>query len=87
MNHRTMAIIFLIVILLIMPYYSGLKECIENPNYDSTIVDRNKYSELLTDYILLFKNTNQALVNDRHDDYTTNFDALFLRYSQNNTPV
>ncbi len=75
MNHRTMAIIFLIIILLIMPYYTGLKECIENPDYE--VVDKYKYSDLLADYIDLLKKTNQVLKNNTGDDYSSQFDALF----------
>ena len=80
MNHRRIAIIFLFIILLIMPYYCGLKEAIENQNY--TVADKYKYSELLTDYITLLKDSNQALVNtDKNitvrDDYKAQFDYMF----------
>ena len=77
MNHRTMAIIFLIIILIIMPYYKGLKECIENPDYDSSIPDKYQYSELLNEYILMLRDVNVALSNSSGDDYSTNFNTLF----------
>ncbi len=77
MNHRRIAIVFLIIILFIMPYYCGLKEAIENQNY--TVADKYKYSELLTDYILLLKDSNQALVNTTTvgDDYKAQFNYMF----------
>ncbi len=80
MNHRRISIIFLIIILLIMPYYCGLKEAIENQNYN--VSDKYKYSELLTDYIILLKDSNQALVNtDQNitvtDDYKHQFNYMF----------
>jgi hypothetical protein len=78
MYHRRFAIFFLIIILLIMPYYKSLKECMEN----SQIVDKNKHSELLTDYILLLRDSNQALMNDKHDDYTSQFNNLFQFYNE-----
>lgn len=82
MNHRTIAIIFLIIILIIMPYYSGLKECVENPDYESSIPDKYQYSELLNEYILMLRDVNVALSNDKNDDYTNNFDSLFRMKQQ-----
>ena len=83
MYHRRLAIIFLVIILLIMPYYKSLKECIENPNYDNTIADKNKHSELLTDYILMLKDSNLALVNSNHDDYKSQFINLHTFFTTN----
>lgn len=77
MNHRTIAIIFLIIILMIMPYYQGLKECIENPDYDASIPNKYQYSELLNDYIYMLKDVNLALYNDNEDGYAKNFNTLF----------
>jgi hypothetical protein len=75
MNSRTMAIIFLVVILIIMPYYQGIKECVENPNYETDIVDKYRYSELLNEYIILLKETGNAL--SSNDGYANNFKSLF----------
>jgi hypothetical protein len=77
MNHRRIAIIFLVIIILIMAYYNSLKEAIENPDYDASIPDKYKYSELLTEYILLMKETNLALSNSNRDDYWSQFNNLF----------
>jgi hypothetical protein len=60
-----------------MPYYSGLKECVENPNYESSIADITTYKELLANYINILKTSNQALKNSTGDDYSSQFDSLF----------
>lgn len=85
MNHRRIAIVFLIIILIIMPYYKSLKECIENPDYDKEVVNKTQYSQLLSDYILLLKDTNQALVNSTNNDYRSNFQNLFNYQPRTNT--
>jgi hypothetical protein len=77
MNHRRIAIVLLIIILLIMPYYIGLKEAIQNPDYDASIPDKYKYSELLNEYIILLKDSNLSLSNSNRDDYWSQFDYLF----------
>ena len=59
-----------------MPYYKSLKECIENPTRDN----KDKHVGLLTDYINLLKDTNESLVNNTHDDYTSQFNTLFQFY-------